>query len=634
MPLVTYPFPMTGGIDRSVASVRASHDSFYNMHMLRQSRAERGKIEQTPYFSLSKQLAQATISDGAGGSTTESSTSPILGMVEYYPDTDIVIMQKSVWSGNIGGSMTQMKVYVQTLSTTATGLQSGCFLTIEDESVALALNGTVDIVIDGATTFKWRINGGAYTTLVPITTAGVSINSSRMKVWFLTTTEFTIADSWTWTRYDTQTLPPISVLPNTSRQVEFVFYDRSTYFLSYGCRLFKIAFDSASSTKYCISAGYRPVFGHNLTLFAKHLFVAGAVENLSTIANTSLWVDSVSCSDLNNLDNFIQTDTNEADTYRFSENTLPDLSLGPIVCGFFVTRTVIYIILRNAIRYSTYLGLPTVFNFEFFSSQDSFTKTFGDNEHVVIQADTKVYIYNAGGLYTFDGGSVTSVGAPIAYAFSKDVWPTANTYLSQYQELYFMIGNTIYCFQEKFGTWHTRAGYLANAIFCFATDLYGTTLRTGNSSRSLYIEDNSFELSGSGGPVKDAANGTTYSIPVLQTHLLSGGRLYDLKEFQAQTFVGVKFITASGTYTLPYVQLNSYNSTDGSVPSVTADTTATIAGASTPNLFISKPRFAFHAAALELQILGDSGATVAPGRVNLYALETVVKNLEIRPVVK
>lgn len=644
MSLSVYPFPTTGGLDRSVASMRASHDSFYNSHMLRQHRTERGRIEQTPYFSLSKQLSQATISDNAGSSTTESTTSAVLGIAPYGVGTGYVVTQKAVWKGNLDGSMTQLKVYVQTLNTTGSGLTTGCFITIEDEATALTLNSSIEIVIDGATTFKWRVNAGAYTTLVPITITGVSINGGTIKVWFLTTTGFSVNDSWAWTRYDTHAIPansatsPYPALPTGSRQIDFVSYDKSVYFIAPNSRVFKITIDS-SSVRYCITTGYRPIYGHNLAIFAKHLFVAGAVEHITSQNDLFLWTDSVSCSDLNNLDNFIQTDTNEADTYRFSENATADISGNPIVVGFFTTRTAIYIILRNAIRYSSYLGLPTVFNFELFSSFDTFTRTIGDSNYLVVQADTRVYLCGAGGIYSFDGASLTNVGKPIEHILSPialpsaDGMPTANTYLSQYQELYLLIGSTVYCFQETYNVWHTRAASFASVVYCMASDWYGMTVYLGLASRNLYVEDLLFTNGGSSSPVKDTGIGATYSVPTLTTHLLSGGCLSDVKEFQSQTFIGAKFMTAPGTYTLPYIQLNHYNSTDGSMPSVTTDTTATLVSTTSP-AFVSAPRISFRAAALELCIYGASNASVAPGKIDIYALETTVKNLDLRKVVK
>src|SRR5690606_36906739 len=123
------------------------------------------------------------------GNVTEASTSKILGFLdetfslsEYilrYRNSKCVVCHRST---NMGIAAPTTHLFAEI---------SASFIT---------LGNKLEVEVDSASTFKWRVNGGSFTTSVPIA-AEVSLGSGT-KLYFRATSGFTPGDAWEWLRTD------------------------------------------------------------------------------------------------------------------------------------------------------------------------------------------------------------------------------------------------------------------------------------------------------------------------------------------------------------------------------------------------------------------------------------------------
>lgn len=624
MTQIRYSFPLTGGLDRSVASIRSDPARFYQLLNLRQSRNEQGRLEQVPPFVLSKQAIQGTYYNGAA-SATEPTSSAVRGALPVGGSTNrIIVTDYCTWLEG-----TQLQQYTNfTAVPTSRGLNGACYVQINNVAgLGVTLGASLDIEIDAAATFRWRKNGGGWTAGVAITTTGVSIDGGNATVWFLVASGFTVADAWNIQRFDAHGTAPTSGTFYIPRQTKFALYGSDTYFIAPNSRLFKVT--NAADTAYAITVGYRPLFGIDLAFFANHLVVAGANEGSSSAADIRDWGTGVGWSDRANFDNFEATDTNEADQYAF-----PELSNSgyPGVLGIFIKNETLFTITTTGIWFTPYLGLPTVFNFQKLSGRDSLPIDYSNTptQHVVVKADDCVFLCGYRSIVRFDGNGFEEIGRPIAYQLVATVPVSGGVWLPQHEELCLLLTNSllILCYQARTGTWYTRNASFAQTPGALFTDWYGDKLLIGLSTRNLYIEDSDFA---GASPIKDAAVGGQYTEPTLRTHYIGGDRLSEMKE-SSGTFIGCVFRTPSGSYQDSYLQLGWCLADTGAQPTnATTDGVATLLNTST-NLFVSFPRVAGRALAFELKLKSTLGNTTAPGVVDIYAFEPLIYNLEQRKI--
>src|SRR3990167_8229515 len=195
MPYVPFSFPLTKGLDRSAVPCKSDPASFYTLQNFRHSRTAFGSIEQTPRWTLNETMAQGTYWTGSG-SGTEPTASAIrwhqsagtaagLGDLTF---TDYIVLRNSI----------QIPCIHQITTPATAGVTKGCLLVVESTAAwTVTLGNTYDVEIDGTATFKWRVNGGAYTTLVAINmTSGNSIDGGGVRLYWLASTGFTVTDAW------------------------------------------------------------------------------------------------------------------------------------------------------------------------------------------------------------------------------------------------------------------------------------------------------------------------------------------------------------------------------------------------------------------------------------------------------
>jgi hypothetical protein len=591
---------MTGGLDKTKAPCRSDNATFYTMANMRQSNSTRGIIEQTPRFWQVRQFTQGTIYNGAT-SITEPTSSAV------------------VWSGTVAGvsgtltltqycafdDTTQLKGLMQTTVPAGTGVTKGCLLkVINPTTMTVTLGSTYDVVIDGTNTFKWRVNGGAYTTGVVIDLAnGNLIDSSRIQLYWLASTGFTVTDTWSWTRTDSSA----SVGNAVGSYLTPVIINGVFYYIDSTGQLNAIE-KSSSGTTYIRSAGYRPVFGYNVGYFEGHLFVFG-----SNSTGTAGGGSYVLTSDNTTFENFIATDVNEADA-----TLLPVVTNAPVnafyVINGFVLQSRLYVITTNGIYYTDYLGLPTVFSFK---QLLPFTLTIG-NGNTCILTTKRAYILRNDALFSFDGMSIKQI-----FRFDDviTVSPVSVVYNSYVNEVVIDFKTILLVYQEEYNTFYTRAVDIAGVGHTGITFNTTNSLYIGTINRKLYTEDTDWALT----PVFDSATGSAFAVPTLTTQLLGGG-CSNTKELNPVYLGATPSVSASAGYSVGSavkIILSWYLSTDGLISgSPLTDANAYWISTKIDGL-ISFPRTSYRYIAFELTITGTDGAK-PPTSTTIQALETMV----------
>lgn len=601
MSYIPYTFPFTGGLDRSVIPSRADKATFYTLHNFRQSNSIRGMIEQTPRFRLST-VPQGTYWNGSA-SVTEPTASGMrwYGSVPSVSNT-LTVTEYCAFTNATGA--TQLLGIVQSTVPSGVDNTKGCLLIMVNTGTATITRGnTYDVVIDGANTFKWRVNGGAYTTGVVIDLAsGNLIDTNSVRLYWLASTGFTVTDTWSWLRTDSFGL---STLP---AQPRVVLLQQQWYAINNLGQVFVIELP-VSGQPYIRSVGYRPVYGNNLGVFEKHFLIYGTSSTGTTAAGSY-----VLSSDNSSYDSFIATDVNEADFYP-----LELIASGP-TDAFYVLSGVsiqgrLYVVTTSGIYYTDYYGLPVPFSFKRLLSA-KFTIT---NGNTCFNSTRGTYIMRDDAIFFFNGTlqkicNLTSLGlsTPVLglFNFSTD-------------EACFSFGatGTLLIYQENYGTFYTRAVSFSAAG---ATMLVAGTdglLYSGTTSRRLYQD----ALFSGVAPQFDAASGVSFSIPTITTQLL-GGDTTKMKE-SGPVYIAPTIGTADGSFysIAGFIKLvlSWYVSADAQISgSPATDANANWTSALTDDQ-ISYPRVPYRYLAFQLTLTGTDG-TKPPGAFSLQALETEV----------
>ena len=539
-----------------MSSCRADPANFWELINLRQSKLGLGVLEQTPRWRLQYTLTRGTYYNG--GSLTEPVASDVRMVTDGLYVTDYCISDGT----------NQIKVFYQSAQPSAENINTGCRVVINNVAgLNLTLGLTLDIVIDGATTFKWRKNGGAYTTLIPITTAGVSIDGGNATVYFLTTTGFTINDTWSWQRTDS------SWRTNwQDRQgCPFEYYKGDLYFINPGAQVMMATKDN-SDVVYVISHGYRPVFGICLRFFFDHLVIGGYAK---TTAGYFQWARSpanrtVGWSDVNDVHNFIATDTNEADQYVLPNRSQRDAivnksastSGGGWISDISIIQGVLFVHTTFQLYYTTYLGLPAVFSF-----QDGLAITqqtyAGRQSHTVIAAKGGVYILTQDDVVFFDGSNVTSIGKPV-FGFNKNEMTGEVGHVNRVDGTGLMYDETrseliinanygfgLYVYQERWGKWYSRATGFAGAAMCVGNiNAFGgatAPIILGGNNRQVFIEDYNWTYT----PAFDNYGANAYVTPQIIFQAF-GGINFDIEKELSSCYIAAAivagYVAPSATY--------------------------------------------------------------------------------------
>lgn len=627
MPDSTVTFPMGGGLNRSVASHLSDPEDFWELLNFRPSRDEKGAVELTPRFRLLQQFSAGTVWNGST-SVAESSTASVRGVYYYGTNQMLAVTEYSVRAGT-AGSTTQQQVYQQSVSVgTGTTQQTGCHLQINSlGSLGIALGSSLDVEIDAATTFKWRKNGGAWTTGVAIANS-VSIDSGNATVFFLTTTGFTVGHWWKWTRTDSLFLTAFST-PGAPRQASFVPYEGKVYFINGNVPdVWKLDNNPAGET-YVISAGYRPFAARHLTSFANHLIAVGYYFNPTYNGDALLsWNTGIAWSDRDNFDNFLATDTNEADVFYFPK-VLSYSTTSYVVVAHEINGR-LYVVLNNAIWSTTYLGLPTVFNFEHFV-WTGLNYQSAATEQTAFPLGNFIAVVNDNGIYFFDGVNLRNVGAPVMHKLTAAGGFGGAVWLQNSNEFCFLTPSQTLIYQLETGLWYSRGTSFADTQYCLGADYDGRSLLVGSISRNIHIEDYGMQSS----PANDASSGASLVTATITKHLFHGDSFLKVKELLGLIYAHVQtssspsstyYSTVANAWLKLYYRIITPTTLQVGMPSSATDASLTW---KTTNNFedLSGPRVAFRGIALELQAYGnDSGKP--PMGVLVYGIEAAVRGYE------
>jgi len=608
----------TGGIDQRGSPGVNDKSTFWRLVGFRQNAKSVGFLEQVPYFYQASQLLQGTYYNA--GSVTEATTSSVVAMLNLVTITDFVS-----WNRTAGG---QTACYYQSVSTPGAGstINGHCMITVNSPAgLALTLGQALDIEIDAATTFRWRKNGGAWTAGVACAVVGTSIDAGSVTVYFLTATGFTIGDAWSWTRTD-------CVHENATKKsaypLQFVTWRKQVFFVSASGRIMKVTLSTdATPVPYIISVGYRPVYGRHVNVFSEHLIVT----NYSTVSTTALITASlvVAWSDKTDLDCFLSTDVNEADTY-----TVPVVSVGvdndTTLLGSFTFGDLLYIVTTNIVYSTSDLGLPTVFSFIKFCNytpgfESPFTTQYCGFSFTAEGSDLGLYVISRTRLYLFNGAFVDLsprvVGINLSFQ-SVHYCPTA-------KEVHITTGsNTVLVYHEPSQTWFERysgfatGGVATNGATCIKEDVTG--INYGTDSRRLLRQVGS----GSHVPVFDASSGTAFGTPKIITQMFVLPSLAVVKEISS-VYLGVFTETySSANYSTDadcVVNVKWYSSSAGRITGNPSTDANAVWDSSKAEQVVALPRVSFRGLALQLDLTGLSSGK-PPYKVTFTELLPYLRN--------
>lgn len=621
--LQVIPIVPTSGLDLSRTPSQSNVGTFYQLRGWKQSETEPGRLVQPFAWLNNTALTQGTYYNG--GSLTEPTTAAItLQLFNVVPTLGTAVIIKD-YCAQGGGSQT--KVYHQTTIPAGTGATKHCMVVINDvTNLGVTLGNTLDIVIDGATTFKYRINGGAYTTLVPITTSGVSILAGFATVYFLTAAGFTVADTWSWTRNDWVTGTTTNVtlaVPLCSTH-----WRTKTFFLNAAGRVMQVAVDTASSVPYIISTGYQPIYGRSINTFQDHLIVTGYTTSATTsVADTSL---VVGWSDLNDLDCFFGTDVNEADTYTIPAEYRGTVPITQLVTSF-VFNAQLYILTDSAVYVTSYLGLPLVFSFQKYGTLDLGWAATGSGippcgSPVIAEgSEYGVYILGVYRLYFFNGAGFSDLTSTITGAGST---PFYSIHYLPYRHEIWIRSPTNYtlCFSEITKTWHQRFANFDFVVSQFSSIACPTEtdVRLGIGNRKYLSPDNGVNTI-----AYDSLGGTAFGTPTIITQMITDGQFSKQKETDSvflrayyPAFGGNAPTAAQVTLTLKWIP-----SITGEVGTVATNALAVWQG-NTASRFLSFPRLSFAGLQFQLEYT-SSDVTKCPKDLSFYGLEAVINGWNI-----
>lgn len=602
MPYEPFKFPLTGGYDRTQSPLIADKASFYRMQNIRQSTVRRGMLEQTPRFTLTSTVSQGSYRP-AGVTLTEPTTSAV-----RYWDNRIIVTDfcLSLLSG------LQQVVISQTTVPAGTGVTKGCLLELVNPTAAsITIGSTYDIEIDGAATFRWRVNGGAWTALVAIdAAAGNLIDGGNARVYWLASTGFTVTDLWQFKRTnwtDANSGVPLRVLT----------VGNSIYYVGASLgRVMKVEYLPSLGVAYGRTVGYRPVYASTLNLFENHLFCFGLQADLTTPGGS--WVQN---SDLNNLDNFIPTDTNEADYYNIvlveRGNTLNSL----YVLDGAVLQSRLYIYTSAGIYYTDYAGLPTPFSFKFLLTFPATQSTQATG--YMLETPYGIYIVTGIGIYRFDGAGLSQLVDFIPFGISIVYGMFYNAYT---REIIFINGSdgSWLVYQPLYGTFYVRAASFDSQVWVSGVSAGNGAWRLGINSRRLVTEDTGWAAAT---VLNDTNSGGSLFTPILVTQTIGGDTMMTVKENQPLYVVADVLTTTSGTayststniqlafsivpfagYNVPATALYGTPESMGTWTSASADGS------------VSTSRTSYRAAGYQMTIVGLDGPKPA-GRIFIHSLE-------------
>lgn len=599
MPIVPYSFPFTGGLDDVTSPNRASQGSFSLLTNLRQARTKYCSLEATPRFVIDHTTTQGTYY--FGGSLTE----PTSSSVQWYGQVgDLGPITLTSYCGFAGA--VQMRALWKTAEPAdynSSDLTKKCLLKVNSVStMTVTLGNGYDIVIDGAATFKWRVNGGSYTTTVAIdATNGNAIDGGAIQLWWLVGTGFTVNDTWSWRRND-------AIVASASQGVAVygaLVTDVGLFFWLNDTTIGVVERSSADSVPYIRTVGYAITTGSFISIYEEHLFISNYGNSGPFIAN----------SDLNNFDNLVSTDVNEADNKQLRLSTRNGVSVTLYTIASFIIQTRLYIITSVGMYYTDYAGLPLPFSFK-----QLFGYQFAVGGTDVVETATGAYIYTNGTLFSFDGLNLSKIRTTTASGNFRLV------YSAFYRELILWSSNTIIAYQEDYKTFYSRACSFAGMFVSFVGVSDGQTLYIGIPSRITLAED----VQASGTPVYDFGGGVSFAAPTVRTQMIGGTMAVSES---APIYIGPTIPTGGSSHyvtgTAIVVTLSWYVSIDGITFGTALTNAAAVWTSALPDGMITFPRVSYRYIAYQLTVT-STDATKPPKSFSLQAIETEIYDAGVK----
>ena len=396
----------------------------------------------------------------------------------------------------------------------------------------------------GGATFKWRRNGGSWSSALAMGPA-VAVGANGLYAAFMELTGYTVADTWKWTR---MTSVPYDAAVTSTKDFPYssASYMTDIYLGGIGRNVMRVR------NGFITSVGYRRAYGKYVVIFENHLVIAhyaGGVYSAGTgvadayVATTTPF--NLGWSHLSDPDQFFSTLANEADEYTIPYNSSPDgVNFG--ITGMALLNGSNWIYVSDAIAEQIYLGLPNVMQ-----TKVKFNGVGCAFPSGLVNTKRGHYFISKDNFYFFDGIQPQAIGEPVRKKFFGEVVPPTDAnyeklygfYDSSRQEVswtYWTLVGTYYqvkqvVFQEKYNRWYFRNlpgidTAATNLTVC--SRIYNTPdkLAFGGSGFLYFEYDTTETLANTVYDAVSVAGATTYTQPLLVTPDLFYEDLFYSKE--------------------------------------------------------------------------------------------------------
>jgi hypothetical protein len=521
------PINFSGGMRQDLVGPNASLDAPYSLLNFKQSAIRPGVLERTDAWKDWLTMADANTVYGVLSVPARSTI--------YIATTNHVYARVQDASG--AWSISAIPIIVTNGLTTggATGYNVVCRFV----GVLGSDGDTLTVEIDGATTFRWRINSGAWTSLVPIA-ATVSLGGSVGIVYFKTFSGFTIGTQWKWLRQATIDNADSAFGFDYSRPVEFRETLDQVFMLPTSGILFEISNQTSGGTSVVVPAGY---YGNDIgtrvgaecahyTIYENHLFLFGepasaAAKEFPGRGEGDEGSMTIYCSDLLDINDFVPTDVNEADVFR--------LGSGDCFLGSCILNSRLYVFTTSRIFYTDYAGLPNPFTFREFTPFACASFGFGVNYSTlpenVVEGSSGAYVFTRTGVWFFNGTSLQHISRPIDPIWDRDWLGSFGYYDAVTHELLWYkrhssatSRNHVNVFQEQLNAFYRRSARRPRCLVRLGASEFGTVdtaLVAGQASGKL-LATWAPDTLGTVWVYDNDAN-TAFTEPVIATQYLDAG---------------------------------------------------------------------------------------------------------------
>lgn len=632
-PFITVQYNTTRGIDQS----RQRHlvNPAFAWKLLNM-RARRGRLEQTPLL-----VEQVSSVAAVNGEATPVNVKHVrrVSWVSNAPGMNPTYMMLSTNTCRLYDiTGTGTSIYIPCVAQTAkpnNATLTGECLLYGHNSTDFATDGdTIDVNIhtDGSH-FRWRRNGGAWSADLVIA-AEVTIGANGLKVSFqgqgATTdyTNFTVGDTWTWTRQ--------AALPASTSGV-FQAYDvvqseaySGDLYLAQQRTIMRLRLKAlvATAQGFITTVGYTKVYGNHVTVFQNHLFVAqyaaGAVTSCADSYDPTVTPYTIAWSHLNNPDQFFSTLINEADQFTIPELPYADVQ-GVGITSMEAWRDLLYVFTPDSISTVQYIGLPNVMTVRTLNTHVGCISYGG-----VIRTPKGLYFVGRDNFYVIRDYEPVVIGDSIRQLFLADV--SANGGLTNLVELLNASYNSFtgdvtwsyrgtladtgktqqreYVYNEITDDWHIRNVPLYT---CTSAQITPQEARLYGTSGKIYID-----RSGTGTPVYDlvviGSNYSAYTSPTVETPFMPTEDAFHMKE-QSGLYVDAAY-SANGSG----VEVSTMES---DIIGDASTAYAVCAETWTPSLVndrLSLPRSAYRQIALKFRFLATGSSYVTNAIFNGFQM--------------